>query len=66
MDEKYELVTDLQRSLGVCNLTIPTGTRLVSHDGGNTYRFKGLSAITVLTAQEITELLRLGTLREVS
>ncbi len=64
MDEKYELVTDIRRSQGVCSITIIAGTRLVSHDGGNTYRFCGLNALTVLSIAEVSALLKQGVIRE--
>ncbi len=66
MHVSYELTRELQRCLGVCSITIKAGTRLVSRDGGNTYRFEGMNALTVLTAQEISALLLDGVVREVS
>lgn len=66
MEKEYELVVELQHSLGVCTITFPSGTRLVSRDGGNTYRFVGFNALAVLTAKEVSERLKQGVIREVS
>ncbi len=66
MHVSYELTRELRHCLGVCSITIPAGTRLVSRDGGNTYRFEGFNALTVRTVQEVSALLLEGVVREVS
>lgn len=66
MEARWELANNLEHCLGVAKITIPVGTRLVSHDGGRTFRFEGLNALTVLTAEEVSALLLEGVLREIS
>ena len=62
----WELAVDMPRSFGVGSVTIPSGTRLVSHDSGKTFRFEGMGALTVLMSEEVDALKEKGILREIS
>ncbi len=63
---KWEFIVDWEYAFGAVRFAIPVGTRLVSRDGGNTFRFEGREALTVLLHDEIFRLEQKGLVREVS
>jgi hypothetical protein len=64
MADLWEVIADWEYPFGAIRFAIPIGTRLVSRDGGETYRFEGREALTVLTHGEVLRLKESGLVRE--
>jgi hypothetical protein len=64
MAETWEVAADWGFAFGAVRIDIRKGTRLVSRDGGKTYRFEGMGALTVLAHDEVLRLAHEGVVRE--
>lgn len=60
----WKVVSDWVRPACAARVVIPSGTVLVSRDGGKTYRFKGMEALTVLMHDDVIALRKEGVLQE--
>lgn len=60
----WKVVSDWVRPQCAARVVIPSGTVLVSRDGGRTYRFKGMEALTVLMHDDVIALKEQGVVRE--
>lgn len=65
MTENWKVTHDWVRPQCIARIVIPSGTELVSRDGGRTYRFKGMEALTVLVHDDVIDLAKKGILRSV-
>lgn len=66
MAHVFIVVADWEYAFGAIRLAISRGTRLVSRDGGHTFRFEGMGALTVLARGDVLRLAETGVVQEAS